>query len=1303
MIFDLIAQGTRRLWAILPASLMASALAAPSQPTIDIATSPLSLSLERAYPNVLLTLSVEWPTAGAAYRGSYAKTEEYVGYFNPRRCYTYDEKLGYFVGSGNTDSTYECEGKFSGNFMNWAAASAIDELRMAMTGGDRVIDKRDQTVLQRALVPSYAFRFRQVFPAKVLDGSGKSSRPSGVTPFKHGELHIASCGNHVFFSPIYDQSATCDRLGSYNDTATERRAFRAQVMVCDRDEALSRTELCHSYNGRDYKPIGQMQRYASKTRFAAFSYLNDNYSNRYGGVLRAPMKYVGPTATDSKFRPIANSTPEWDENGVLRVNPLGDRTYGQSGVINYLNKFGRTSLPAMDGPPATDRLDNPSGNYKGTDPISELFYESIRYLQYHPDGPTPEAFGAGWERFTDKFPAYNKWEEDPLLGSCQRNYVILIGDIDANLDHYVPGNSKPPSETWDAVRPVDTFSGFDVMKWTNKVGALETNTPEAGNRHPLRSAFLNLGRGYQVVPYRSYYLAGTAYWAHTSEFNPNRKEARVTTYAIDVNQGGDGTVRDTERQSQIYLAAKYGGFRNELADGGNGDGNPFLALESGGTAVPSNKEWEAAPPGSNVPYNWFLASQPRKMIDGIKQIFEQIASGSAGMGGMAVNTSRIQPGSTAAMAFVPGYDVQWNGTLTASPLAAPKGKNAPIALSSPRWEAGERLGARKFESRSIFSLGGTGRAIPFTWDSLDSAQKSALDADPETGKPDGRGEQRINYLRGDRSQEQATQAVVRPLRPRRTLLGDAVNSGPVHVGSPAGAGRSEAYETFRSKYASRAPMVYLGTNDGMLHGFDARTGYEVFAYVPRSVFRDLNQLTSPSYSHRNFVDATPVTGDAQIGDTWHTVLAGGLGGGAQGLYALDITDPEGSRRGRAFGTGDVLWEFTDRDDPDMGNVMGTPSIARLRTGYDALGKPVEASFVVTGNGLNSNLADGDASSRPTSALFLLRIDKPLSEPWKLNKNYFKIVTPRSVEPGVLNVPNGLSAPVVIANAAGLVHTVYAGNLLGHLWKFNLEVPSSSWHGDTNGVFPVSATTMRPEPLFRATSAAGDIQPITMAPSVAHALGGYMVLFGTGKYYELKDTQPDQPTPNAFYGIYDDGKQFVPDRSLLHELKTTSAQDGAAVAWHSDSGPIGWDRPAKPGWLLDFFDPAERQTTAATLANGFVHFNSLTTSTQTCNSPGNSRSYSVNILTGMPADRVSGKLSTDGILGPPLSLAIGTTLEQRSNTGQIRQTETQQVLTMGTTGKTTSSTPTTASSIAGRLNWREIRNFGQHGSRSPSTP
>ena len=68
------------------ALLVGSQYAMATAPEVNIAQGPLFSGRGNVHPNMLLNLSVEFPTVGAAYRGTndYNKATEYLGYFNPK-------------------------------------------------------------------------------------------------------------------------------------------------------------------------------------------------------------------------------------------------------------------------------------------------------------------------------------------------------------------------------------------------------------------------------------------------------------------------------------------------------------------------------------------------------------------------------------------------------------------------------------------------------------------------------------------------------------------------------------------------------------------------------------------------------------------------------------------------------------------------------------------------------------------------------------------------------------------------------------------------------------------------------------------------------------------------------------------------------------------------------------------------------------------------------------------------------------------------------------------------------------------
>ncbi|WP_202424213.1 pilus assembly protein [Duganella lactea] len=493
--------------------------------------------------------------------------------------------------------------------------------------------------------------------------------------------------------------------------------------------------------------------------------------------------------------------------------------------------------------------------------------------------------------------------------------------------------------------------------------------------------------------------------------------------------------------------------------------------------------------------------------------------------------------------------------------------------------------------------------VPFVWPSLSSAQQALLNAGG------GVGEQRVAYLRGERSLEGA------PFRRRSSVLGDAVHSTPVYNSQPG-----------------KRAAVYLGANDGMLHAFDAITGIELFAYVPDALIAHLHQLSNPAYVHRAYVD-----GPASIsGGT----LVSAMGGGATGVFALDVADPARFAEGRG-----VLWEFTGRDDPLIGNVITPPHIANVRVSKD-----VYRRFAVVANGLNAH--DG--------ALFLLALDKPRGEGWLLNANYYRIKTH----------PGALSAPVLLNDSDGVLRYGYAGDLDGNLWRFDFS-GGAPWAVDK---------------LFAARDASGKHQPITEMPLLAYGRDGvYMILFGTGQLIETADRA--STSQQSYYALIDNLHDVISGRSQL----TRRFMDGGDLAME----------PGSKGWFIDFTEPRERSTQAGILADGAVLFNTVLPGADLC-SPTRSRSYALSVLSGLPDDgnfiaRLPGGEAMVGAMLPdyapsPLLLSPAMAVSTRDALGRIRQEKNYAVAQIGAGGLIVAAGSVKATRRVGRLSWREIANW-----------
>ncbi len=142
-------------------------------------------------------------------------------------------------------------------------------------------------------------------------------------------------------------------------------------------------------------------------------------------------------------------------------------------------------------------------------------------------------------------------------------------------------------------------------------------------------------------------------------------------------------------------------------------------------------------------------------------------------------------------------------------------------------------------------------------------------------------------------------------------LGDIYHSSPVAVGPPRLDIADESYNLFRRRpeVVNRPTIVYVGSNDGVLHAFVAEdwtnpttgesypAGHELWGFVPPVL---VPKLESAAASHQMMVDATPLVRDIfyrrsatdqPSGNIYHTVLLMGMRAGAPGYFALDVTDP----------------------------------------------------------------------------------------------------------------------------------------------------------------------------------------------------------------------------------------------------------------------------------------------------------------------------------------------------------------------------------------------------------------------------
>lgn len=1470
------------LWLLVPAIAAVSFVAvsgstAPSIPAIALSTDPLYATSSGDKPALALALSVEYPTVGAQYvSGSSTdntytnydalKPDGYLGYYDAESCYTYNnaptetpvapqtatdykrfDRSGPAIALTVPDTTMPtrtsrmCNNAFSGNFLNWASNSAVDMLRLALTGGDRYVDTPPVlnasgqiitpaiTILQRAMIPDgnpICMWNSSNFPAKQLAQSGGSSGrayygavPTAMQTAATGDIWVGNTLNRIYFGtasgggcgntgsytlgsaaatsgsamgPITNSSAslpsgstncaseggTCSGFtgtkeiwygansswkvapatGSvscsnttfgdpivgtakkcyyrtYSGTWTPPSTsglnsdgfFYSRVQVCNVDTAGALLDsrdydFCKKYPLGNYKPTGAIQKYSDQLRLAAFGYLLDqtasyNSGGRYGGVLRAPIKYVGSKTFDvngvDNTPASGNPNKEWSEtSGVFIVNPENDATYGKSGVTTYLNQFGRTGT---------------QGLYKIYDPVGELHYEALRYLQGLP--PSADAISNITSAMYDGFPVTTTWT-DPYAGrpatgdySCLKSNIVVIGDINTHDGGRLPTASAtanvPDINYWRGI--VQSFEKKQSTSYLDGQGASRTTS----NPNSSNSSVPNGAGTSQIM--------GSAYWAHTHDIRgtswtdsasggpaKQRPGLRVKTFTFDVNEyGAQNNVTTRRTANQFFMASKYGGFEadpsNLSKNPYNTKGNPFYRDD---LTTADKYVWEdtdASTTRTGEANTYFLQSDARGVLKAFDDIFARASSAARSIAGSAIQSKNlVQAGN---IVYQGAFDTSdWSGDLLAFPVSV-SATNVVTISNTSIWKASTQLTPTTTRKIFVGNVGATKNpvAAAFTWAGIEASLQSDLDKPAPASATDGLAQDRLNYLRGDKSKETIV------FRKRNTLLGDIVNSGVVYSGAPTKSISSSTYASFYASNVSRTPAVFVGANDGMLHSFNATTGDELFAYIPSWMGPKLAALTNKTYvnAHQSYVDGTPAVAEAQVTSNgtaadWKTVLVGGTGSGGKGVFALDVTNPA------TFGPLDVMWEFTHNDDPDMGNVVGRPQILKFRTSAANATTATYKWFAVVGSGVNGYAMANSSGNFGTGypALFLLDLAKGPGAAWVLGTNYYKISLPVN---GDLNYLT--TGSLTATKATGLVNfraalgnarevtQMYMGDLHGNLWKLDFSLLDiTNWDITKLSSFQKgTAAPFIPYPLYTAKDASGNTQPITMAPSIAYGpiANSSYILFGTGKYMEVADK--GSTSQQSIYMVYDNGSSSgdtlvspaVRESAVSGRLRlkqgTATVSSGLITVPAFTMGRAQTNlntEATRSGWYFDFPESGERQISSATVVVDTAVFGSLipgaSTTSGTCSAAGGSgNQYTVNIASG------NGTFlkSSVGIMGEPLVAEVtnATIYDTSDSTGRRWKTTTSQVIQQGAAGLSTGGTVSTKVA-AGRLSWRQIHNY-----------
>ncbi len=1007
-----------------------------------------------------------------------------------------------------------------------------------------------------------------------LDNSGSMSwteMPDSVWPdSSYGTDHCYknSIFNKVYYNPSVTYTPGVDSSGTTLGDSTFTDAWDDGYHAYDGN--TNKTNLSTSFQAYDYG--GSYQ----DTAQAAYYY-------KYTGSLSNPDP--GTCYPNSDYTKVTVSATSGPNGTDERQNFANWYTYYRTRIQTMKTALGESFLVLND----QYRVGFSTINSGNSNFIAIADFDSSQRTSWYnklysinPGGSTPlrQALDNDGQYFQSAT-IYGTSRTDPIQASCQQNFAILSSDgfwngglsnSAGNQDRTIPtlpetvsgltaGNDWPGPYYEGTTATSNTLADVAMKYWVTDLrtsGSLSTNDVPTSASDP-------------------------ASWQH------------MTTYTIGLGANGSLTYPDD-------LAA----LTNKTLDWPTPASNSVNNIDD---------LWHA---GINGHGKYLQASDPTGLSTGLSNILSNIVDRTGSGAAVTFNTASLSTNSSVFTAIFNSNG--WTGDVISYPLDASSG----AVGSTANWQAADMLDSRDLGAspRTVLTYNGTD-GIAFAWANLTAAEKDDLLTNPSGGTDTtAEGQARLDFIRGDRSNEGANGY---NFRSRSSRLGDIVHSGPRYVGTPQVSWPDTApfptttgqrFSDFRQNNLSRQGIIYVGTNDGMLHGFNADTGAEVLAYIPSNLFsttvdQGLHYLTDPSYLHRYYVDLSPIVTPAYVKTTpsgtvgWHSVLVGGERGGGKGVFALDVTNPNNFSEANAADL--VMWEFTSANDADLGYTFSDPTIARMNNGRWA---------AIFGNGYNS--------STGTAKLFILYLDGGLDGTWTPVGGTYTADTADYVklDTGVGGVgnENGLSSPAVVdLDGNGTADRIYVGDLQGNMWAFDVsEASATNW----GSAYSTSGT---PDPLF----VAGTSQPITTKPEVAFNPQvatsnsnepNTLVLFGTGQYVQNADkTNTDTQT---MYGVWDSGNSNVNSTELVEQTVESGFPSDArvmsnnAVAYRNNGNSSNWIM----GWYFNLPDSGERLVTDPVLRGDYLYFNTWIPSTDLCSYGGSGWTMALDYATGgRPAD------------------------------------------------------------------------------------
>jgi len=583
----------------------------------------------------------------------------------------------------------------------------------------------------------------------------------------------------------------------------------------------------------------------------------------------------------------------------------------------------------------------------------------------------------------------------------------------------------------------------------------------------------------------------------------------------------------------------------------------------------------------------FFATDADELSVALRNIFHQISAGGYSFTAPTVASVRMTDRNYLYKAsFTPATPPAtfWEGHLEALTI------NTDNTLTS-HWDADNVLKSTSPSSRRIYA----GYTDNVAWSRLDFTT-SAITAAMVGVDNDTARDNVVNYVRGEGHDNNAK-------------LGDIFHSKPIVVGPPSRFFFDEGYSTvvgasqsFADAKATRKRVIFVGTNDGMLHAFlsgtyqtsgpnaglyDSGTGEELFGFVPYSLLVDLESfLPGDLTTHGYFADSSSRVADVWIdgyggsmdglkqSPEWHTVLISGLRKGGNGYFALDVTDPPGGTDYTNYPK--VLWEYTAAD--NVGQTWSEPFIGKVKMRDTSTSAEKDRWVAIFGGGM----ADSGTVGK---SLIVLDIATGTA---------LKTFTTTA---GIDNVIP--ASPTAVLDGSGYIKFAYVNDLDGSLYKFDFRTTGvrsdgfSAW--TVNKIFQPSAG----QPVYHRVEA-GTIDESSRYLFFGTGNQEFPVSDGgTGKFYAVRDT--------------DSSTTLLTESNLADLSSSITSLTGGTVG------------PTQSGWFISFASVPSTANDTNThsmekvLSDPVIFFNNVFFTTFTpdpsnpCNAGGIARVYGLQML------------------------------------------------------------------------------------------